>query len=495
MQTRRFLHSSSLYLISNLANRAVGFLMLPVYSRCLTPGEYGVVELIELTIQVAALILGVQSVGGAMIRIFHDSDDPRWRSGVVSTALIGGLALNVLLAMAGFAAAGPISAYILHDPRAEPLVRMSAVAMVLVNLVEVNLIYLRLLDRVERCVVYSLVQLLVAVGLNVLFLVYFEMGIFGLLVGKLITFALGAGYLMWHTLRDVGIRWNAAAARKMFSFGSPLVLSNMAFFAIHFGDRWILGALHSIEEVGRYALAYRFAFVISLLVGEPFGKVWNVSLYNYTSEPDWKAKFGRVARYLTFALCLTGLGLAVFGGEIIRRMAAPSYHAGAAVLPILILAYVAREMGDFFRNVLYINKQSRLVGRIALAAAVLNTALNLTLIGPLGMYGAAYATLAAWSLYLGLCWAAARREHEIPFTIGSFATALLAGAAIFLAATAMPKLSPVLHLGIQTVMVMQFIAILWLLSYFPAQERCYIKSKLSVAFSDLGGWFRQRVAG
>ena len=491
MQTRRFLQSSSLYLIANLASRAVGFVMLPVYSRFLTPREYGSVELIELTIQVVSLCIGVQSIGGAMIRIFHDREDEKWRAGVVSTALIGGFIFNIALALIGLLGAAPISRYILHVPNAESLVRMCAVAMMLANVVEVHLIYFRLRDWVERCVVYSLIQLFAAVALNLFFIVHLRMGVTGLLISKLITSGLGCIYLLARTVPEVGLRWSAEAARKMFTFGSPLVISNLAFFVIHFGDRWFLSGMRTMDEVGQYSLAYRFAFVVSLLVGEPFGKVWNVTLYNYTSAPDWRVQFARVARYLTFVLCFTGLGLSIFGGEIIHRMAAPAYFAAAGVLPILILAYVGREIGDFFRNVLYINKRSALVGRIALASAIVNTLLNVVLIPAWGMYGAAWATLATWFLYLALCWFSAWREHEIAFPLRSFAVPVLAGLAIYMAAVSLPEQSPVIHLGVRALLVTQFIAILWLLSYFPAQEIYYIKHKLWVVCAAL----RQRVVG
>jgi O-antigen/teichoic acid export membrane protein len=129
MPARRLVQSSSLYLISNLASRAVGFLMLPLYSRFLTPSEYGVVELIELTVQIVALCIGLQSIGGAMIRIFHEASDTAGRNRVVSTAVIGAVTGNMILVIAGMLLAHPISIYVLHSPGAEPLVRMCLMAM------------------------------------------------------------------------------------------------------------------------------------------------------------------------------------------------------------------------------------------------------------------------------------------------------------------------------------------------------------------------------
>ena len=493
MHTRRLLQSSTLYLISNLASRAVGFVMIPLYSRYLLPAEYGLVELIELTIQIMALCIGLQSIGGAMIRIYFESADEKWRSGVVSSALLGGAAGNAVLALIGILAADPICRYILHAPGSESLVRLSAVAMMLSNVAEVNLVYLRLRDRVEQCVIYSLAQLLVAVSLNTYFIAYLRLGVYGFVISKLITASASCLFLSYRSLRDVGINWNSQAARRMSTFGGPLVISSLAFFVIHFGDRWFLSGLRTMTDVGNYSLAYRFAFIVTLLVGEPFGKVWNVNLYNFTSQPNWRAELARVARYLTFSLCFVGLGLSIFGSEIITRMATPAYRAAAAVVPILVVAYVGREVGDFFRNVLYINKQSGLVGRIALVSAIVNTLLNATLISRWGMFGAAWATLITWFLYMGLCWLAAVREHAIPFLARPFALALGSGWVLYTATTMIPSMHPALRLSLQLIFLVQFIIVLWTLDYFPPQEQTFIKNKLQVIRAGLSMWMRQRV--
>src|SRR5215467_8871886 len=108
--------------------------------------DYGVGGFIKKKIQIMALCIGLQSIGGAMIRIYFESAEEKWRSGVISTALLGGAAGNAALALIGILAATPISRYILHSPGSETLVRLSAIAMMLSNVVEVNLIYLRLLD-------------------------------------------------------------------------------------------------------------------------------------------------------------------------------------------------------------------------------------------------------------------------------------------------------------------------------------------------------------
>ena len=136
-----------------------------------------------------------------------------------------------------------------------------------------------------------------------------------------------------------------------------MVLSGLSFFCIHFSDRFFLSRATSLTQIGLYSLAYKIAFLVTFLVGEPFERVWNIKLYGYTTSSDWQRRFGRVAAYLFFALVLVAVVLSLFANELLSVMANPSYRSAALLVPILVFSYVFREVGDFFRNLLFINKR------------------------------------------------------------------------------------------------------------------------------------------
>jgi O-antigen/teichoic acid export membrane protein len=91
---------------------------------------------------------------------------------------------------------------------------------------------------------------------------------------------------------------------------------------------------------------------------------------------------------------------------------------------VLVFGYFLREVGDFFNSTLLIGMGSGLVGRIAVAGAVLNLALNALLIPQYGIWGAAWATFGTWAAYCLLCWVLAARQHRLPITPWPFAVML-----------------------------------------------------------------------
>lgn len=492
MHVRRLLYSSSLYLLANLASRAIGFAMIPVYARYLTPAEYGLVELIELTIQVVSISFGLQSIGGAMVRIYHDTDAAA-RKAVISTAMLGTAAGNLVIAAIGFAFAGPLSEHILHTGAANTgLLRAGFLAMILSNWIEVALVYQRLRDRAGLYMGYCIAQLVTMASLNIVFIVHFRMGVWGFVLSKIIACSFGAAVLGISVLYENGLHWCGTAAGKMAQFGAPLILANLAFFIIHFSDRFFLSGFRNLAQVGTYALAYRFAFLVTFLVGEPFGKVWSVNLYAYASTPGWQERFARVARYLMAALCFVGLGVCLFGRYIISWMTTPAYFEAALVLPILVGAYVFREAGDFFRDTLLINKRSRLVGVTAAGAALVNLVCNLLLIQRFGMYGAAWATLITWLAYMVCCWTSAVNEHRIPFRSSGLLVPAVLATVLFYSLRSLPEIPPAAHVALELLWLGLFAVLLWISGFLPRQDKALIRGKLLFARQGLNAWVRQR---
>jgi len=492
MNPKYLVQRSTLYFLCTIAGRAVGFVLIPLYSHYLTPAQYGTIELLELAIQILSLCFGLQSIGTALTRLFHDEGTAQGKNLATATALGMTVAANLLVIGAVFPFAGSLSALVLRSSEYAWLVRAGLMGLLFSTLVEVVLTYVRLRDRVILFVAYTLASLVATALLNVYFIAFLGLGVWGFVLSKLIVTGAGCVWLLVMTLREVGFGLSQRMAQEMWRFGSPLIVANLAFFVIHFSDRFFLSAARGLDEVGTYSLAYRFAFLVTIMVAEPFERVWNVTLFSYTNQPGWELDFARVARYLTVALCITGLGLSLFGEIIIRFVSTSLYYSAAAVLPILAFAYVVREIGDFYRNILYINRSSAVVGGVAVISALVNLGLNYALIARFGMFGAAWATLLTWTLYMVLCWVRARKEHAIPFDIRSFSIAIGLSAGIYILITFMPRLPLMLEVASRLAWVAIFILLLGALRYFPKEEMYSIRRRVSNGCEGLGRWVKAR---
>lgn len=468
---QRLLQDSSLYLLGNAAGRVVGFLAIPFYSRFLSPAQYGLIELVELSTQTIAIAFGLQAVGAALGRLFYDQHTLQDEQAVVSTSLIVTAVLSAVVLIMAVAGADTLSQLVFHTSEWTSLLRAAFIAMFFGNMIEVVLVYERIQNRARFFLGYTLFTLTSTLLLNILFIGVLGAGVWGFVSSKLIVTALGCIYLLFRVRRSVGFHWRSLYVPQLLKFGAPLVLSSLSYFAIHFSDRFFLSSAVSLDELGRYALAYRFAILVSALVGDSFSKSWNVTLYRYVERSDWREQFAQIASYFSYILFATGLAIALFSPELLRIMVPKAYFPPPLLLPIVILSYLAREIGDFFRTLLLINKRSMAVGNIAAFGALLNLAANLVLIPTYGIYGAAVATLITWSAYMLVCWWIANAEHRLPVQRLAYVRLFLLVCAVYAAAAATRSHVFVLQVVLDGAWLLVFCAAAIPLFFTPAERR------------------------
>jgi len=471
MDLRALAKSSFLYAVGNLASRIVGFLMIPVYTRYFTTADYGVVELMDLVLTVAAIAVGLSAMGSALIRIYHDSKEPEWQKTVVSTALftIGGVA--ALIGLAGFLAAPWICDWVFRSRHYTLLLQAVFVAMFAGNMAEVCMTYLRLKDQAFRFVSFSIVGLVSKFSLNIFFIVFLHYGIWGFVLSELISAGFLATYLIASTLREVGTRWNGDACRRMLRFGYPLIIAGLASFTVHFVDRFFLNYSVSLSAVGVYALAYKFGFLITHLVAAPFHRAWGATLYAYTDDPGWKQRAASVLRVYVFCLLFVWVGLSALVDEAVTIMAAPAFWGAAIFVPCIAMGYAARAIGDFFRTLLFINKRSGLWTRIGISCAVLNVVLNAILIPPFAAWGATWATLVTWVYFMLVSGIVAQREHRVPLPYVSFAKMLAVALGLYAASAALAHGSLVARVATSLALSLAFPPLVWWTGCFTPSQK------------------------
>lgn len=474
------IRDSILYLLANLAARAASFVMIPFYSSFLSPAEYGTIELIELTTQVVSLVVGLGMFGGALIRLFQGVESPSEQNAVASTAVLSSLALNVFGVAAAVAAAGPLSRAFLPVAGAEHLLRLTFTAMLFSDMADLCLCYVRLKDRAVLAVAYSIASLCLTLALNVYFIAFRNLGVLGFVLSKLIVMGCGSILLTGSTLRETGLHFHRPSASALIRFGAPLIPANAAFFALHFGDRFFLSRFAGMSDVGNYSLAYKFGFLVTFLVAEPFGRAWNVRYVAMTRTPGWRQTFRSVSRLLAAALVAAGLAIAVFSDETLHFLVTPPYYPAFRAIPLIAAAYVFRELGDFFRNMLFINLKSPLVSIVSVAAAALNFLLNWLWIPSHGMLGAAWATLVTWALYALVLFLLAEHDLAVGFPAGAFAGFLAAGAAWLSFGSLLSSLSPVIQFAADTALCSSFYFFIWKSGLLSSAEKDMIRAKLQV---------------
>ena len=401
---------SAIYGVGGLIQRIVAVLLLPLYTRYLTPSDYGAIEaLVALSAVIFALLrAGIQS---SFFRFYFNAETDRERLTVVRTSFWFTMGTATLALAAGEIFASQISHALFGSGEHTDLVRAAFVGL----WATMNYDQLTALFRVEeRSVSYaaaSLTNVLVTIGMTILLVVVLDQGPLGVLVGNFSGTLAVYAVLLAYRRTQLGLEFNGDVFRKMTAWGMPLVPSVIALNAIDFADRFLLVRIKGQHELGLYAIGMRISAALLFLLAA-FRTAWPAFAFSIRDDDEARRTYGFVLTYVTFFSCWGAIALGLAAPWIVRLLTTPDFYAGARVVPILAFAFVV--FGAYVVVVTSIGRVGRRGSNwiITGVAAVIGVLLNLALIPPFGMTGAAVSMLLSYlAIFLGMTWKAQRVFH------------------------------------------------------------------------------------
>jgi O-antigen/teichoic acid export membrane protein len=471
---RSTLKHGSIYGIGLILSRIISFVMIPVYTRVLTPADYGVLEVLSLTADIVAMLAGM-GIGTAVTRYYYFYETEKERNAVASSAALLVIGVFGAVALIGSVFAAPIAHALLGPEASVGLVRLALVNLAIGSSLEIPLILLRARQQSSSAVGVGLARLVIGLALNILLVVVFRFGVAGILISSITASTILSVFMLGRMFRETGVRIDWTVVRRMIAFGAPLVVWNLGSFVLHFSDRYFLRVYVSLDAVGIYALSYKLAMLVSIFISGPFNDIWVPKVLEIDRREGERAPailVGILAHY-SLLLVAAALGIALFAGDIIRLAAGPDFRSAAAPVPLLALAMVLFGYRGLTNPGAVIRERSDLIARSTLVAAAAAIALNALLIPRWGVMGAAAATAGAFALEFALMRFLVLRVYPLHVPLRRTLTPLLVATLVWFAAEAMTPQGAglVLSVALRCVAYGVFILLLTVPGVLPRDQR------------------------
>ena len=387
------------YGVGILLGKAVSFVMLPLYTRYLTPADYGVMQLVDMTLEIVSIFAGTRIAGG-VFKYYQQAETEARKRAVLSTAATLLMALLGAFGIATALAAPAVSRLVFGSPAQATLIALAAASMAVSSVTMVPFALMRLQERSVRYTWITTAKLVLQLTLNVVFLAVLRMGVKGIFISTLISnVALGLWLGVPFVVR-VGVRFSRHSAYELLRYGLPLVATHSAAFITTFGDRYFLRVSGNLTAVGLYSLAYQFGFILLTLGNIPFAMMWEPMQFEVAARPDRDALYARAFLYFNLLLMTVALGIGLFVFDFIRVMADPSYRGATGMVPIILLAYILQSWSTFVETGALVRARTELITLATWLSAVA-ALLGYALLIPRWLgYGAAIATVLAFVVRL-----------------------------------------------------------------------------------------------
>jgi O-antigen/teichoic acid export membrane protein len=388
------LWASGWYGLAVIAQRLASFVLLPVYTRCLTPRDYGVMELLDLTLAICSMLLGA-SFASALCYHYFGSTSEEERRKTVSTTVLGSILLGVVAFATGVAAARPLSDLVFGTGEYAGFLRLLFATFALSLPVEAVMAWLKALNRANLYLGACCGRLGLQIGATMLLLLKYRMGLRGVIWSSLLVAAVSAVLLTIYCIVRSGARVDLAIFRRLLRYSFPLGIGGLALFVLHSGDRFVLQRYTTLAAIGLYALAYKLGMLIAVAHGI-FHTYWSTQVYRLLQGERGKRLFTEVFTYLVLGLAYVVLLLIMFAGPALRELTTPPYYSATAIVPVIALAYAFRAVGDYLRCIFYTEGRPKDDMAVNWAGAAICLVAYFGLIPFWKVWGAAIATLIAF---------------------------------------------------------------------------------------------------
>ena len=472
--TKHFL----VYGVGNVLSKIAGFILIPVYTHYLATSEYGTLELLELTTYVVGMFLAV-GISESVMRFYYDSDEPDKRLEVVSTALLWIWGVSLFGVVWLLLLSADISLLVFNNSGNADLFRLIFLSMTFGLVSEIPLSFIRAQQKSLLFTAISVSRLIVNVGLNVLFIVGFGWGIRGIILSGLITHGLIGVLLSVYVFRLTGFSFSVAKLKNMVKYGIPYIPSGLGMFVIHFVDRFLLQRFTSLSEVGIYSLGYKFGMMLNPLVNEPFFSIWKPKMFELAEKEDARKIYSVMFTYFLFIEIFLALGISILMKDVLVIISAPAYHGAYKVVPLILLSYVL--WGSFLQVEIGIllKKKTRYIAYVVAVSAGVNLALNFFLIPRIGIWGAAFSTLASFGITTVLTYVISNRIYRVQYQFARIFKLLALALVLYLASLGISTDSVLSSILVKSLLVLSFPFCLLLLRFYTAPELRKIKEILS----------------
>lgn len=411
--------------IGKICTQLITFFLLPVYTAVLSNEEYGVVDLLNTLTSLLLPIVTLQIEQG-IFRYLIDCRENNEKQIKLITTIIRFMIIQSIACIVIFLCVSPF----IHNEY-----KYFLMANLLMGIFSSLLLQIcRGLGDNATYAIGSFITGAFTVVLNVIFIVAFRWGAYGMLGATAISNFICAVYIFLKRKIYKYIKpkqFDKKILKEIIKYSVPLIPNMISWWIVSASDRTIISAVIGIAQNGIYSAANKFSGVFTTLYSV-FNLTWTESASININSEDRDEFFSKILDFVIRffgCLCLGTIAVMPFAFNIlINEKFAEAYYQ----IPILILGSVFNILVSFVGSIYVAKKLTKEIAKTSIISAVINIFVNIVLIKSIGLYAASISTVIAYALMFIYRWIDVKKY--VKFNVNKilmFALTIMYGITIF----------------------------------------------------------------
>ena len=385
--------------IGGYINLIIGFFIIPITTRMLSPEQYGVYSLLNVISQILVILCSL-SMEQSFVRFFYEEEEEK-RGKLLYTTLFPFFILGVIFFIFIFLFREKISIFIVG--KNENIIWIYLIFSVFFR--TLNIFSFLVIRMKQRGNLYSLITVLLKVFEFIFILClypYFGNNyktlIFAMLFSNIITgiISILAELKIWN-LKNLKNKCKTTQ-KELIYFSVPLVLT--------MGLNWLFGSLDKITikmfkdlgEVGIYSGAFKIVSLLTI-IQSGFTTFWTPTALEHYSKNSEDTQFYKKANdYLSLIFFLLGISILI-SRNIAGILLGKKFYESIYVMPTLIFIPIMYLISETTMLGIGFKKKSKYFLYVSIIATIANFIGNMILVPYFGARGAAISTVIAYIVF------------------------------------------------------------------------------------------------
>ena len=392
MKTNNKNLASVFYLFSNLFNKGIAFLTIPIYTRMLSTGDYGITNIYTSWIDIITVFFSLAlyiSIRTAFVDFSNDKFS--FLNTIVTFTIFWGSFLGITIVLFGtfffdiktylliLAAIHGISNAIIMDYQQYLMMEIKfikrsiylAIPNFLSALISIILLIFLPFEEKYLCRIIPLAIVHFGFQLVILFKIYFKQK----------------------------PKINTKYIKYGLDISLPLVLHGIALNILSQSDRTMIKIYDNVSGVGIYSLVYNFG-MIAMVMTTALDGIWIPWFMTKLKDKNIEEINNKSKKYINF-ISIIMIELMLVCPDFLKILASKEYWEGIIIIPPIVIANYFIFIYSLYVNVEHLYKKTKMVTVNTMISAICNIVLNVIFIPKYGYFAAAFTT--AISYFFSMC--------------------------------------------------------------------------------------------
>ena len=379
--------------MGKVCTQLISFLLLPLYTGCLSTKEYGLVDLIQTYVTLLVPIITLE-LEMSVFRYLIDSrgkeqDNKKVLSNNFAVLITGLLIFSIFYV---------IFTSFVHIPYRWLILIDIIVCTCSGNFLQVSRGFGRTLDYSISCIITGVATIIS----NIILLVGFNFGADGMIISMAVANGLCSLYLFFRLKLYSYIDFKLTdkkLIKEMNKYSIPLIPNGVSWWIVNVSDRSIITFVLGNAANGLYAVSNRFPTIISSLLGV-FNLSWSESAALHINAEDRDEFFSDVTNTVVKLFSCLGVGMIACMPFVFPILVNAKFNEAFDYIPYLVLGSIFNVLICIYSGVYIAKKLTKQVAITAVLGAIINILINIVFIKYIGLYAAALSTAISYFIMM-----------------------------------------------------------------------------------------------